>query len=47
MPKKIKRPIGTLYVTGTKKTFIDKVLDAIAIGGWVFIVLGAIGLFLG
>ncbi len=25
MPKEIKRPVGTLYVTETKKTFGDKV----------------------
>ena len=47
MPKTTRREIGRLYVDETKKTVIDKLLDAIAIGGWIFIVLGLIGLLLG
>lgn len=33
MPKKIKRPIGTIYVTKNVKTFWDTLKEWIAIGG--------------
>ncbi len=47
MPKTTKRPIGTVFVTETKKTFGDKLKEGIATVGGITVCLWLLSIAFG